>query len=145
MPQTACRAYFVDKTRDNLHIVLAFSPIGDAFRERLRQFPSLVNCCTIDWFTAWPDDALEAVAMKFLRDVDLTPDQRNQVRGLTWLPHLSTFSRTSPAVWYGVWWTRRRAAAGRPDVGVRVPRCVTGRCPHRSCCSARCSTKMCAT
>ncbi|GFR52768.1 hypothetical protein Agub_g15379 [Astrephomene gubernaculifera] len=72
-------AYFVDKTRDNLHIVLAMSPIGDAFRERLRQFPSLVNCCTIDWFTAWPDDALEAVAMKFLRDVDLTPEQRNQV------------------------------------------------------------------
>jgi len=33
------------------------SPIGDAFRTRLRQFPSLVNCCTIDWFTAWPQDA----------------------------------------------------------------------------------------
>ena len=41
--------YFVDKTRENLHVVLCFSPIGDAFRERLRQFPSLVNCCTIDW------------------------------------------------------------------------------------------------
>lgn len=26
------------------------SPIGDAFRTRLRMFPSLVNCCTIDWF-----------------------------------------------------------------------------------------------
>ena len=26
------------------------SPIGDAFRRRLRMFPSLVNCCTIDWF-----------------------------------------------------------------------------------------------
>ncbi|KXZ49087.1 hypothetical protein GPECTOR_23g2 [Gonium pectorale] len=72
-------AYFIDKTRDNLHIVLAMSPIGDAFRERLRQFPSLVNCCTIDWFMAWPNDALEAVAMKFLRDVDLTPEQRTQV------------------------------------------------------------------
>lgn len=42
--------YFVDRTRENLHIVLCFSPIGDAFRERLRQFPSLVNCCTIDWW-----------------------------------------------------------------------------------------------
>jgi dynein heavy chain, axonemal len=29
--------------------VLAFSPIGDAFRDRLRAFPSLINCCTIDW------------------------------------------------------------------------------------------------
>jgi dynein heavy chain len=41
-----------------------------ACRERLRQFPSLVNCCTIDWFTSWRQDALEAVAQKFLADVD---------------------------------------------------------------------------
>ena len=26
------------------------SPVGDAFRSRCRMFPSLVNCCTIDWF-----------------------------------------------------------------------------------------------
>ena len=42
--------YFVERVRDQLHIVLAMSPIGDAFRNRLRKFPSLVNCCTIDWF-----------------------------------------------------------------------------------------------
>lgn len=42
--------YFVQRVREQLHIVLAFSPIGDAFRNRLRKFPSLVNCCTIDWF-----------------------------------------------------------------------------------------------
>ena len=41
---------FVSRVRDQLHIVLAMSPIGDAFRNRLRKFPSLVNCCTIDWF-----------------------------------------------------------------------------------------------
>ena len=35
------------------------SPIGDAFRSRLRKFPSLVNCCTIDWFQSWPADALQ--------------------------------------------------------------------------------------
>ncbi|KAK1801742.1 hypothetical protein P4O66_022373 [Electrophorus voltai] len=43
-------AYFVNRCRENLHIVVAFSPIGDAFRNRLRQFPSLINCCTINWF-----------------------------------------------------------------------------------------------
>ncbi|ELV12158.1 Dynein heavy chain 12, axonemal [Tupaia chinensis] len=43
-------AFFVNRCKDNLHIVVAFSPIGDAFRNRLRQFPSLINCCTIDWF-----------------------------------------------------------------------------------------------
>ncbi len=50
--------YFVNRCRENLHIILAFSPIGDTFRNRMRMFPSLINCCTIDWFQAWPDDAL---------------------------------------------------------------------------------------
>lgn len=43
-------AYFVNRARSLLHMVLCFSPIGDAFRQRLRMFPSLVNCCTIDWW-----------------------------------------------------------------------------------------------
>lgn len=42
--------FFTERVRKNLHIVLAMSPIGDAFRARLRMFPSLINCCTIDWF-----------------------------------------------------------------------------------------------
>ena len=41
---------FVERARQQLHIVLGMSPIGDNFRNRLRKFPSLVNCCTIDWF-----------------------------------------------------------------------------------------------
>ena len=42
--------FFVNRCKENLHIMLCMSPIGDAFRDRLRQFPSLINCCTIDWF-----------------------------------------------------------------------------------------------
>ena len=41
---------FIERVRQNLHIVLAMSPIGDTFRSRLRMFPSLISCCTIDWF-----------------------------------------------------------------------------------------------
>lgn len=52
------------------------SPIGDAFRNRLRMFPSLINCCTIDWFHAWPNDALEMVAHKFLEDVEMESNIR---------------------------------------------------------------------
>jgi dynein heavy chain len=62
----------------NLHVVLAMSPIGDAFRSRLRMFPSLINCCTIDWFTAWPEDALEMVAKKFLLEIELDDYVRNE-------------------------------------------------------------------
>lgn len=57
------------QVRKNLHIVLSFSPVGDAFRERLRKFPSLVNCTTIDWFTLWPQDALNTVAHSFLANL----------------------------------------------------------------------------
>ncbi|GFH10424.1 dynein heavy chain 9, partial [Haematococcus lacustris] len=53
-----------------MHIVLSFSPVGDAFRERLRKFPSLVNCTTIDWFTRWPNDALATVATSFLSSLN---------------------------------------------------------------------------
>ena len=46
-----------------------FSPIGEVFRARLRQFPALVNCCTIDWFSDWPEEALQSVANRFLADI----------------------------------------------------------------------------
>jgi dynein heavy chain len=48
----AVLAHYVHLVRNNLHVVLAFSPIGAGFRNRCRMFPSLVNCCTIDWFNA---------------------------------------------------------------------------------------------
>ncbi|XP_037594046.1 dynein heavy chain 12, axonemal [Cebus imitator] len=72
-------AFFVNRCKDNLHVVVAFSPIGDAFRNRLRQFPSLINCCTIDWFQPWPEDALERVAVKFLETLELTEVQRQEI------------------------------------------------------------------
>ncbi|XP_028312358.1 dynein heavy chain 12, axonemal [Gouania willdenowi] len=72
-------AFFVARCRENLHIVVAFSPIGDAFRIRLRQFPSLINCCTIDWYQPWPEEALEQVATSFLDSLDLSEDERLKV------------------------------------------------------------------
>lgn len=62
---------FKERCRQNNHVVLAFSPIGEDFRRRLRMFPALVNCCTIDWFLPWPPQALQTVAENFLSDVEL--------------------------------------------------------------------------
>ena len=50
------------------------SPIGDDFKRRLRMFPSLVNCCAIDWFLAWPQEALASVANHFIKDVEDLPE-----------------------------------------------------------------------
>ena len=46
--------HFENSAKNCIHVVLAFSPIGDDFKRRLRMFPALVNCCTIDWFLPWP-------------------------------------------------------------------------------------------
>ena len=54
-----------------MHIVLCFSPIGESLRNRIRNFPSLVNCTTIDWFSEWPRDALDSVAKRFLSDIEM--------------------------------------------------------------------------
>ncbi|NWW88000.1 DYH7 protein, partial [Rhynochetos jubatus] len=81
---------FVDRCRDKLHIVLAMSPIGDAFRNRLRKFPALVNCCTLDWFQTWPEDALEAVASRFLEDVEMSEEIRSGCIAMCKSFHIST-------------------------------------------------------
>ncbi|KAL5971244.1 Dynein heavy chain 7 axonemal [Taenia solium] len=70
---------FVNRCRANLHVIIAFSPIGNAFRNRLRQFPSLINCCTIDWFTPWPEDALERVARRSLESLGMEAQLRDSV------------------------------------------------------------------
>lgn len=58
-----------------MHTILCMSPVGDTLRVRCRKFPSIVNCCTLDWFSAWPKDALLSVAHKFIDDVDLQTDK----------------------------------------------------------------------
>lgn len=51
-------SFFLNRVRDNLHIVLCFSPVGDKFSRRAQQFPGLINGTTIDWFLPWPEEAL---------------------------------------------------------------------------------------
>jgi len=54
--------FFINKIRENLHLAMAMNPIGEEFRTRVRNFPSIVNCSAIDWFHPWPEDALLEVA-----------------------------------------------------------------------------------
>ena len=65
---------FITKCKKNLHLVLHFSPAGgraggsgvSQFSLYVRNYPSLVNCTTIDWFMPWPKEALEKVGRFYL-------------------------------------------------------------------------------
>ncbi|KAK1792527.1 hypothetical protein P4O66_012465 [Electrophorus voltai] len=67
--------FFVSRVREKLHMVLCMSPVGDAFRSRCRMFPSLVNCCTIDWLVQWPREALLSVSEMFFQGVEFGSEQ----------------------------------------------------------------------
>ncbi|CAH1962387.1 unnamed protein product [Acanthoscelides obtectus] len=77
---------FISRVRSKLHLVICMSPVGDAFRRRCRMFPSLVNCCTIDWFEKWPRDALLSVAQNSLKDVDV-PEVTNKLADICVFVH----------------------------------------------------------
>jgi dynein heavy chain len=73
LPETATNIFniYLNRVRTHLHVIMAMSPMGAEFNTRLRMFPSLVNCCTIDWFTEWPEEALRSVAKDKLEAEDL--------------------------------------------------------------------------
>ena len=70
----SCLGFFIDRVKNNLHMALCFSPVGDSFRNRSRKFPAIVNCTVIDWFHDWPREALLSVAAKFLGNTELGDD-----------------------------------------------------------------------
>ncbi|KAK2902109.1 hypothetical protein Q8A73_011855 [Channa argus] len=70
--------YFVNKSANNLHIVLGMSPVGDTLRTRCRNFPGLMNNTVIDWFMPWPPQALLAVAQTFLGENPMIPEAHSE-------------------------------------------------------------------
>ena len=64
--------HFKQRMNDHIHFAISMSPSGTLFRQRCRVYPSLINCCAIDWYDEWPSDALEAVGNAFLQSVEIT-------------------------------------------------------------------------
>jgi dynein heavy chain len=62
--------FFIEKVRKYLHLILCFSPVGDSFRIRARQFPALINDTVYDFFLGWSQEALMKVANRFIKDVE---------------------------------------------------------------------------
>ena len=75
LTKVALYSVFVKRVRRNIHMALCMSPLGSEFPARLRNFPSLVNNCTIDFFAPWPEEALRSVAFTALDGIDLGSDE----------------------------------------------------------------------
>ncbi|XP_034941913.1 dynein heavy chain 6, axonemal [Chelonus insularis] len=87
--------YFIGRVRNHLHLILCMSPAGNGFRRRCRMFPSLVNCCTIDWFTKWPSEALISVAeISIIPSITTEPDLANALTSICVLMHQSVDEMT---------------------------------------------------
>ena len=94
-------SYFVQLVRENLHIVLCMSPIGDAFRVRCRMFPSLINCCTVRFCLPYPTlssslhSPLTTSSSSPLRSTGMTSGQRTPCsRSPSATSRTSTLART---------------------------------------------------
>lgn len=61
---------YIERLRDQFHIILCMSPVGDSLRIRCRMFPSLVNCCTLDWYDSWSEEALLDVSRDFIKEME---------------------------------------------------------------------------
>jgi dynein heavy chain len=73
--------YFLSNVRDNLHVVLCFSPMNKMYPIRAQKFPGLFNCPTIDFFLPWPQDALINVSDGFIKNFELScsPQEKENV------------------------------------------------------------------
>lgn len=57
---------FLQICKFNVHVILCMQPVTELYRKRLRTFPTIINCTTIDWFMDWSNEALVATAEEFL-------------------------------------------------------------------------------
>ncbi|XP_038934021.1 dynein axonemal heavy chain 11 isoform X4 [Rattus norvegicus] len=75
-----CWAFFLARVRLQLKMVFCFSPVGHTLRVRARKFPALVNCTAIDWFHAWPQEALVSVSRRFIEEIEgIEPQHKDSI------------------------------------------------------------------
>eukprot|EP00439_Symbiodinium_sp_Y106_P000709 s9039_g1.t1 len=97
-------AYFLNRLRDNLHVVLSFSHLRPDFPLRAQMFPAVfssvprqapaascrpaadisdyaIRAVNINWFLPWPEEALVSVSANFLKNfkIDTTEEHRNRL------------------------------------------------------------------
>jgi len=87
----AMNDFFFGRVKDNMHLSICMSPVGETFRNYCRMYPALINNTTIDWFMGWPEEALIEVANKFLSSETYEQYGPEIVQGLA---HFAAYSHT---------------------------------------------------
>ncbi|XP_041352994.1 dynein heavy chain 6, axonemal-like isoform X2 [Gigantopelta aegis] len=84
VPDTRAAVYqfFLQRVHRKLHVVLTMSPAGGVFRQRCRMNPALINCCTIDWYDKWSDEAMYSVAQVFFENTEFIADSQYDIEEL---------------------------------------------------------------
>lgn len=84
VPETRVAVYqfFIKRVHQHMHVVLTMSPAGDRFRQRCRMNPALINCCTIDWYDEWSEEAMLSVAKVFFRNTEFIADPQFDIEDL---------------------------------------------------------------
>ncbi|XP_062957128.1 dynein axonemal heavy chain 11 [Cynocephalus volans] len=94
-----CWKFFLARVRLQLKIILCFSPVGPTLRVRARKFPAIVNCTAIDWFHAWPQEALVSVSRRFIEETKgIEPLQKDSVS--IFMAHVHTTVNEMSARYY---------------------------------------------
>ena len=52
----------INAVKKHIHVVYAMSHMNESFKTNLLNFPSIINCNTIDLQFEWPENALISVA-----------------------------------------------------------------------------------
>ncbi|CAB3376481.1 Hypothetical predicted protein [Cloeon dipterum] len=60
--------FFASRCRKRLHWMLCLDPADKRFRTRLQRYPALQTQCTPLWFPEWPEEALERISQRHLRE-----------------------------------------------------------------------------
>ncbi|XP_051008480.1 dynein axonemal heavy chain 11 [Acomys russatus] len=75
-----CWAFFLARVQQQLKMVFCFSPVGPTLRVRARKFPAIVSCTAIDWFHAWPQEALVSVSRRFIEEIEgIEPQHKDSI------------------------------------------------------------------
>jgi dynein heavy chain len=61
---------YIQVSRENLDAFISMSPAGNNLRNHVREFPTLVNNTTIDWFNEWPKKTLLNIIKNLLAGVE---------------------------------------------------------------------------